>query len=133
MRLLIAGWHGQIAHALVELAAKDPSITALSVGRPALDLCTPSSIRSTFIAAEPDVMINTAAYTAVDEAESNPAAAFDLNCKGAAAFAELARRNDTPIIHLSSDYVFDGIKKGPYTEADETSPRTVYGLSLIHI
>ncbi len=129
--VLIAGWHGQIVHALVELAAKDPSITALSVGRPVLDLCTPSSIRSTFIAAQPDVMINTAACTAVDQAESDPAAAFDLNCKGAAAFAELARRNDTPIIHLSRDYVFDGTKKGAYTEADKLLPRTVYGRSKL--
>jgi dTDP-4-dehydrorhamnose reductase len=131
MRLLIAGWHGQIAHALVELAASDPDITALSVGRPALDLCTPSSIRSTFAATRPDVMINTAAYTGVDEAESDRAAAFDLNMAGAAAFAELARRTGTPVIHLSSGYVFDGAKEGAYNEEDTPSPQTVYGRSKL--
>jgi len=131
MRLLIAGWHGQIAHALVELAASDPDITALSLGRPALDLCTPSSIRSTFAATRPDVMINTAAYTAVDEAESDREAAFDLNMEGAAAFANLARRTATPIIHLSSGYVFDGTKTGSYSEADAPSPNTVYGRSKL--
>jgi dTDP-4-dehydrorhamnose reductase len=131
MRLLVAGWHGQIAQALVELAAATPSITALSVGRPALDLCTPSTIRSTFVATRPDVMINTAAYTAVDAAESDERAAFDLNCRGAAAFAHLAARHGVPIIHMSTGYVFDGEKDGPYGEDDAPRPQTVYGRSKL--
>ncbi|MGI9384648.1 MAG: dTDP-4-dehydrorhamnose reductase [Methyloligellaceae bacterium] len=131
MRLLIAGWHGQIARALVELAPARPDITALSVGRPALDLCRPSSIRSNLVKALPDIMINTAAYTAVDKAESEPEAVFQLNCAGAAAYAAVAAKAGIPVIHLSSDYVFDGTKKSPYTEDDEPAPQSVYGRSKL--
>lgn len=131
MRLLIAGWHGQIARALLELAPARPDITALSVGRPALDLCRPSSIRSNMVKALPDIMINTAAYTAVDQAESEPEAVFQLNCAGAAAFAAAAAKADIPVIHLSTDYVFDGTKSTPYTEDDAPAPRSVYGRSKL--
>ena len=131
MRLLIAGWHGQIARALLELAPARPDITALSVGRPALDLCQPSSIRSNLVKALPDIMINTAAYTAVDKAESEPEPVFQLNCAGAAAFAAVAAKADIPVIHLSTDYVFDGTKSTPYTEDDEPAPRSVYGRSKL--
>ena len=129
MRLLIAGWQGQIARALVEIAAGDESVTALSVGRPALDLCTPSTIRSTFIATDPDVLINTAAYTGVDGAEEDEQAAFDLNCAGARAFAELAHRHDVPVLHLSTAYVFDGQSATAYSELDRPNPQSVYGRS----
>jgi len=127
MRLLIAGWHGQIARALVELAPGRSDVTALSVGRPALDLCNPASIRSTFDEAEPDVMINTAAYTAVDRAEHEPEAALRLNTTGAEAFATIAAKKNVPVIHLSTDYVFDGTKVGAYTEDDAPAPASVYG------
>lgn len=131
MRLLIAGWHGQIARALVELAPAKPEISALSVGRPALDLCRPSSIRSNLVKALPDVMINTAAYTAVDQAESEPEVVFQLNCAGAAAYAAVAAKAGIPVIHLSTDYVFDGAKSAPYTEDDEPAPMSVYGRSKL--
>lgn len=131
MRLLIAGWQGQIARALVELALGRDEIDALSVGRPALDLCTPSSIKSTLVGDQPDIMINTAAYTAVDQAESEPDAVFQLNCAGAEAFSAAAAKRDIPIIHLSTDYVFDGTKQAPYTEDDTPAPQTVYGRSKL--
>ena len=127
MRLLIAGWHGQIARALVELAPGRPDVTALSIGRPALDLCSPSTIRSTLVEAEPDIMINTAAYTAVDRAEREPETVSQLNSAGAETFAEIAAKRDVPVIHLSTDYVFDGTKDGAYTEDDAPSPQSVYG------
>jgi len=131
MRLLIAGWQGQIARALVELALRRADISALSVGRPALDLCRPSSIKSTLIGDQPDIIINTAAYTAVDQAESEPDAVFQLNSAGAAAFAAAAAKRDIPIIHLSTDYVFDGTKTSAYTEDDTPAPQTVYGRSKL--
>lgn len=131
MRLLIAGWQGQVARSLVELALKRKDVTALSVGRPALDLCQPSSIKSTLVGDLPDVMINTAAYTAVDRAEAEPDAVFRLNSAGAAAFAEAGAKRGIPIIHLSTDYVFDGNKTAPYTEDDEPAPQSVYGRSKL--
>ena len=131
MRLLIAGWQGQVARSLVELALARKDIDALSVGRPALDLCQPSSIKSTLVGDRPDIMINTAAYTAVDKAEEEPDAVFQLNAAGAAAFAEAAAKRDIPIIHLSTDYVFDGTKDTPYTEDDAPAPQSVYGRSKL--
>ena len=131
MRLLIAGWQGQVARSLVELALARKDVDALSVGRPALDLCRPSSIKSTLVGDRPDIMINTAAYTAVDKAEEEPDAVFQLNSAGAAAFAAAAAKRDIPIIHLSTDYVFDGTKATPYTETDAPAPQSVYGHSKL--
>ncbi len=131
MRLLIAGWQGQVARALVELALGRKDVTALSVGRPALDLFAPSSVKSSLVGDRPDIMINTAAYTAVDQAEQEPETVFQLNATGAAAFATAAAKRDIPIIHLSTDYVFDGTKGSAYTEEDAPSPQTVYGKSKL--
>lgn len=129
MRLLITGWQGQVAQALGEAAARRSDITALAIGRPALDLVKLPTILRTLADAKPDVIINTAAYTAVDKAETEVEAAFALNRDGAARLAEAAHQRDVPIIHLSTDYVFDGFKSSPYVESDLTGPRSVYGRS----
>jgi len=131
MRLLITGWQGQLARSLVEAAAVRPEITALALGRPALDLCARPSILRTLTEHTPDIVINTAAYTAVDKAESEPEAAFKLNRDGAGMLAEAAALRGVPIIHISTDYVFDGTKPGPYVETDPTAPRNVYGASKL--
>ncbi len=131
MRLLIAGWQGQLARALVELAPGHPDIEALAVGRPALDLCEPASITRAMTDFRPDVIINTAAYTAVDKAETEPDAAFALNRDGARLLAEAAHRRGAAIIHVSTDYVFDGAKPTPYREDDPTAPLNVYGRSKL--
>lgn len=131
MRLLIAGWQGQLARALVELAPRAADIDALAVGRPALDLCEPATIARSMTDFRPDVIINTAAYTAVDKAESEAAAAFALNCDGARMLAVEAAKRGAVIIHVSTDYVFDGTKPAPYVEDDPTSPLNVYGRSKL--
>jgi dTDP-4-dehydrorhamnose reductase len=129
MRLLITGWQGQVAQALGAAAARRGDIEALAIGRPALDLVKLPTVLRTLSDARPDVVINTAAYTAVDKAESEADAAFALNRDGAQRLAEAASQRDVPIIHLSTDYVFDGLKAAPYVESDATAPRTVYGRS----
>ncbi len=131
MRLLIAGWQGQLARALVELAPAATDIEALAVGRPALDLCEPGSIARAMTGFRPDVIINTAAYTAVDKAESEPAAAAALNAEGARLLAVEAARRGAAIIHVSTDYVFDGSKTGAYVETDATWPINTYGASKL--
>lgn len=131
MRLLIAGWQGQLARALVEIAPGHPDIEALAIGRPALDLCEPASITRAMTDFRPDVIINTAAYTAVDKAETEPDAAFALNRDGARLLAEAAHRRGAAIIHVSTDYVFDGAKPTPYLEDDATAPLNVYGRSKL--
>lgn len=129
MRLLITGWQGQVAQALGEAAARRSDVEALAIGRPALDLVKLPTILRTLSDARPDVVINTAAYTAVDKAETDVEAAFALNRDGAARLAEAAAQRGVPLIHLSTDYVFDGFKASPYVETDPTGPRSVYGRS----
>jgi dTDP-4-dehydrorhamnose reductase len=131
MRLLIAGWHGQVARALIEAAPSRPEIKALAAGRPALDVRDPRSIERAFGDLSPTVVINTAAYTAVDQAETDADAAFALNREGARLFAHAAARRNIPIIHLSTHYVFDGTKATPYDETDPPCPTTVFGRSKL--
>jgi dTDP-4-dehydrorhamnose reductase len=131
MRILIAGWHGQVAKAFMEHAPGCADIAACAVGRPALDLCEPRSVKRAFADISPDIVINAAAYTAVDEAEDNPDRAFALNRDGARMLAGEAARRGAPVIHISTDYVFDGCKAGPYTETDVPNPQTVYGRSKL--
>lgn len=131
MRILIAGWHGQFAKAFMEIAPGCPDIAACVVGRPALDLCEPRSVRRAFADISPDMVINAAAYTAVDEAEEHPDRAFALNRDGAGQLALEAARRGAPVIHLSTDYVYDGEKPSPYVETDAPNPQTVYGRSKL--
>jgi dTDP-4-dehydrorhamnose reductase len=131
MRLIIAGWHGQLARALTEEALAAPDIAALAVGRPSLDVRDPRSIERVFGDVRPDLVINTAAYTAVDEAEAEPDRAMALNRDGARQLASAAARRGVPIIHLSTHYVFDGTKSAPYVETDATNPQTAYGRSKL--
>lgn len=131
MRLLIAGWQGQVAHALVELAPSAADVEAFAVGRPGLDLCNAATIKRAMTDFRPDVIINSAAYTAVDKAESEQDAAFALNRTGAGLLAEEAAKRSAAIIHISTDYVFDGRKLAPYVETDGVAPQNVYGHSKL--
>jgi dTDP-4-dehydrorhamnose reductase len=131
MRLLIAGWQGQVARALVEAAPACPDVKACAVGRAALDICEARSIERALSQIEPSIVINSAAYTAVDKAETDAERAFALNRDGARLLAEAAARRGIPIIHLSTDYVYDGRKSEPYQEDDAPEPTTVYGRSKL--
>jgi len=131
MRLLIAGWHGQVARALMEAAPSAADVKSLAVGRPALDLRDPRSIERVFNDAQPTIVINSAAYTAVDKAEVEPERAVSLNVDGARMLARAAARRGVPMIHLSTHYVYDGSKQTPYVEDDETRPTTVFGRSKL--
>jgi dTDP-4-dehydrorhamnose reductase len=131
MRLLIAGWQGQVARALVEAAPACPDVTACAVGRAALDICEARSIERALSRIEPSIIINSAAYTAVDKAETDSERAFALNRDGARLLAEAAARRGIPIIHISTDYVYDGHKPSPYVENDTPAPATVFGRSKL--
>jgi dTDP-4-dehydrorhamnose reductase len=129
MRILVAGWHGQIAFALSEAAARRDDVEAYAVGRPALDLTDRPSVGRTLFGIAPDVIINTAAYTDVEGAELEPDRAYMRNSVGAAALAGQAHRIGVPIIHLSTVYVFDGAKSAAYNEDDPAHPINAYGRS----
>jgi dTDP-4-dehydrorhamnose reductase len=102
-----------------------------AAGRPELDLTRPETILPALRAARPDIVVSAAAYTAVDRAESEADLAFAVNGAGAGAVAEAAATLGVPVIHLSTDYVFDGAKAAPYAEDDPTAPLGVYGASKL--
>lgn len=131
MRLLIAGWQGQVARALVEAAPACPDVKACAVGRAALDICEARSIERALSDINPTLVINSAAYTAVDQAETEVERAYALNRDGARLLAQASARRGIPIIHLSTDYVYGGRKREAYFEDDPTEPVTVYGQSKL--
>jgi dTDP-4-dehydrorhamnose reductase len=127
LSILVAGASGQLARSLTALSSNDTAITAL--GRPDLDILDRSSIRDAMERICPQVVVNAAAYTAVDRAESEPDQAFAINRDGAGNLAAEAALHGIPIIHISTDYVFDGSKTAPYVETDRPAPQGVYGHS----
>jgi dTDP-4-dehydrorhamnose reductase len=124
--ILITGGSGQLGDALIKLCTAQ-SIPFRAVSRPECDFERPETIAACFNAAKPDLVINAAAYTAVDKAESDQEAARAGNHTGPLALAQLCEGADIPFIHVSTDYVFDGNKGAPYIETDPTGPTGVYG------
>ncbi|MBN9248810.1 MAG: dTDP-4-dehydrorhamnose reductase [Hyphomicrobium sp.] len=125
---LIIGKSGQVSSSLLGLLGGDGN-RALAFGRPEIDLRDPQSVRRAILAARPKVVVNAAAYTAVDKAEDEPDVAYAVNATGAEAAAKAAAEIGAVIIHFSTDYVFDGRKRTPYVETDAVSPIGVYGRS----
>ncbi|MDC7676508.1 dTDP-4-dehydrorhamnose reductase [Asticcacaulis machinosus] len=126
MRILVTGKKGQVATALKVIGA-ETGVEILTFGRPEGDLANPQSLEAPIVAIEPDVIISSAAYTAVDKAESEAELAEAVNVKGPGELARIANQLDIPILHLSTDYVFDGEKSDPYVETDKTNPVGIYG------
>lgn len=122
---LIGGVNGQVGRALAALDHPDLRITLH--GRPEVDLAQQESLDAFVAAAKPEIVINCGAYTAVDLAETEAAAAYAINAEGPARLAAACAKVGIPFIHLSTDYVFDGTKTAPYVETDATSPQNVYG------
>ncbi|ROM59372.1 dTDP-4-dehydrorhamnose reductase [Pseudomonas rhodesiae] len=129
MKILITGQHGQVSQALQQ---RLPPLGELIVlGREQLDLTNVDQIRQQVRAHRPGLIINAAAHTAVDQAESEPEVAFAINAIAPGILAEEAKALGAPLIHYSTDYVFDGSKPAPYTEADTPNPLGVYGQSKL--
>ncbi|MBP1884562.1 dTDP-4-dehydrorhamnose reductase [Sinorhizobium mexicanum] len=131
MKIVVTGSRGQLAQSLVERACGRPDIEIITVGRPDLDLARMETILPAIERCRPDLVVSAAAYTAVDQAESEAEKAFAINALGAGAVAEAAASLDVPVIHLSTDYVFDGTKEGSYCEDDTPAPLSVYGASKL--
>ena len=125
MRMLVTGRTGQVVRSLMARAPAGVEVAAL--GRPELDLAHPEGLAAAMAALRPDVVVSAAAYTAVDRAEVEPALAQAVNGAGAGAVAAAAALLGVPLIHLSSDYVFDGTKRAPYVESDQPAPINIYG------
>lgn len=128
--ILITGGAGQLASSLAALA-QTRGVAAIHVGRPDFDFDRPETIEATLRASRPRLVVNAAAYTAVDAAEADAAAAARANHAGPEALAALCAAAGVPLIHVSTDYVFDGRKAGAYVETDPTSPQSVYGATKL--
>lgn len=127
MVVLVTGASGQLGQAIKSVSANHPQIDFRFADSTALDITDTNSVESYFAAVKPDFCINAAAYTAVDRAESEPQKARLINVDGARNIAAVCKQYDTTLIHISTDFVFDGISTTPYTEDDRTSPVSVYG------
>ena len=125
--ILVTGGAGQVATELAALGGQH----VVRVGRPEFDFDRPDTLTATFARVRPAAVVNAAAWTAVDAAETNEAAAYRANRDGPAILARLCAQADVPLVHLSTDYVFDGRKAAPYVESDSTGPMGVYGRSKL--
>jgi len=125
MKILLTGKNGQVGFEL----NKKLSILGevIATDRNNLDLADPDKIRFYVDQVKPDIIINPAAFTAVDKAESEPELAYQINVIAPQVLAEKAAELNIPLVHFSTDYVFDGLKKEPYVEADQINPQSVYG------
>lgn len=130
MRIAVTGRTGQLVQSLLA-QAEIAGVTVIPVGRPELDLAQPEGVRQALSAAQPDCIVNAAAYTAVDKAETEPALAMRINGEGAGAVAAAAAALGIPLIQLSTDYVFDGMAARPWRESDPTAPLSAYGRSKL--
>jgi dTDP-4-dehydrorhamnose reductase len=131
MRVLLTGRDGQVARSLLEKAESLPDMELIPAGRPEVDLADPGSVARVIRAVSPDLVINAAAYTAVDQAEDEPELAFRINAEAAGEAAAAARAVNAAILQLSTDYVFDGQARVPYKEDAATNPLSVYGASKL--
>ena len=130
-KVLITGVNGQVGHALSELLREANIESVISLSRNELDLSNQDHIRQVIQSVKPDLIINPAAYTAVDRAESEPELAFAINATAPRILAEEAANIGARLIHFSTDYVYNGNKSAPYIETDFTEPLSVYGKSKL--
>ena len=129
LKILITGQHGQVSRELQQWLQGLGELVVL--GRDQLDLANPEQIRQQVRSHRPGLIINAAAHTAVDQAENEPEVAFAINATAPGILAEEAKALGIPLIHYSTDYVFDGSKPAPYTEDDAPNPLGVYGQSKL--
>jgi dTDP-4-dehydrorhamnose reductase len=129
MRILLTGVHGQLGTDLLPLL--QPLGEVIAVGRAECDLSSVEAIRKLVAEVRPDVIVNPAAYTAVNDAQAQSELAYAINATAPGALAGETRKSGAMLVHYSTDYVFDGSKPGAYTESDEPAPLNVYGASKL--
>lgn len=126
MKVLVTGSQGQVGRELLRLA-HDFDVEAVGVNHDKLDITDQAAVQTFISEEQPDAVINAAAYTAVDKAEDDADAAYAVNATAVGYLAQACADLGIPLVHISTDYVFDGSKQGAYTEEDAVSPVGVYG------
>ncbi|OEF10063.1 dTDP-4-dehydrorhamnose reductase [Aliivibrio logei] len=131
MRVLITGCYGQVGHCLTQQLADKESTTVLALDRDQLDITNQDSVNAIVDDFKPTIIINAAAHTAVDKAEEEVELSYAINRDGPKYLAQAAQNVGAAILHISTDYVFEGNKVGEYAESDQTNPQGVYGESKL--
>ena len=131
MKILITGSNGQVGSCLVDRLKLKPEIEFLALNRQQLDITDPAQVDTIVKLFNPDVIINAAAYTAVDKAEQEAELCYAINRDGPKFLADAAHKNGALLLHISTDYVFSGEKQGIYDEEDPVAPQGVYGQSKL--
>jgi dTDP-4-dehydrorhamnose reductase len=131
MKILIAGKNGQVGSCLVDLLEAQTELTFLALDREELDITDPVQVNKIVAEFQPNIIINAAAYTAVDKAEQECELAYAINKEGPQNLALAASNINAAMIHISTDYVFDGDSAESYTESDVTAPQGEYGRSKL--
>lgn len=129
--VLITGAGGQLGKELARAIQFEPSLACVPLYRQALDIINSEQVLDVCLEHRPGFIVNCAAYTKVDQAESEPDAAYGVNCTGAANLARTAKRLGIDLIHISTDFIFDGEKTGMYHEDDPPHPQSTYGQSKL--
>jgi len=130
-KILVTGANGQLGRCILDASSQFPQYEITYATKADLDLSSIDSMEAFFRNSNFDYCINTAAYTNVEEAESNRELAFRINAEGVKALGDLCKKNETILLHISTDYVFDGTKTASYLETDPTNPINVYGASKL--
>ncbi|MBU1461171.1 MAG: sugar nucleotide-binding protein, partial [Gammaproteobacteria bacterium] len=130
MRILVCGAGGQVGHELINRAG-GYGLEALGMTRDHLDITDAEQVTDLVRRLKPGLIINAAAYTHVDNAETHREQAYSVNRDGAERLAQAARQASIPLLHISTDYVFSGDARAPYNEDDEVEPTGVYGASKL--
>tara|TARA_B100001094_G_C18188030_1_gene805186 strand:+ start:3130 stop:4017 length:888 start_codon:yes stop_codon:yes gene_type:complete len=130
MKVFVTGAQGQVGQCLTRLL-DDKKLSYQAFSREQLDITDWQAVENAIMHYQPDIIINAAAYTSVDKAESEQDLAYRVNCDGAAHLARAAEKHKSLFLHISTDYVFSGLQEGTYSENDETSPLSVYGSSKL--
>ncbi|PKB42622.1 dTDP-4-dehydrorhamnose reductase [Cellulophaga sp. RHA19] len=131
LKILVTGANGQLGKCIYDVAKGYPEYSFHFKSSKDLDITDNEALQKLFIKEKYNYCINSAAYTAVDKAESNKEAAFLVNAKAVKFLAEVCKKTETTFIHISTDFVFDGTKTSPYTETDTPNPINVYGESKL--
>lgn len=131
IRVIVIGSHGQVGTALSLQLQTRTDVQLFAFDRKELDITDASQVSSVVQSIQPDVIINAAAYTAVDKAEKDVQQCYAVNADGVENLAKVANQQDALILHISTDYVFDGESSQPYSEQDNANPQNVYGKSKL--
>jgi dTDP-4-dehydrorhamnose reductase len=131
MRVLITGCHGQVGYSLTQQLSENENVTVLALDRDYLDITNRDAVKAAVVNFQPDIIVNAAAHTAVDKAEVELELSYAINRDGPKYLAQAAQDVGAAILHISTDYVFDGNKVGSYTESNITNPQGVYGESKL--